>query len=66
MHRFRTDMVDPSSATEAHMYKAFCVMPLLFLKCRVKAVHDLLVCIGRDGFTLSRGLELRTQWDGMI
>ena len=36
------------------------------LKRRLKAVHDLLGCNGRDGFALSRSLELGAQWDFIL
>ena len=44
------------------MYKDHSLVHLLNLNRRLKAVLDLLRCIARDGFTLSRGFELHFQW----
>ena len=60
--RFRADIADPSSATDVHMFLDCSLVPVLYLKRRLEAVHGLLGCIGCDRFALSRGLELNTQW----
>ena len=66
VRRFRASISDPTSATEVHMFKDSSMVPLLALKRRLDAVHSLLVGIGREGFTLSRGLELHTQWQCVL
>ena len=36
--------------------------PLVDLRRRLRAVLDVILAIGRSGFTVSRGLELARQW----
>ena len=58
IRRHRPNMTDPVDATEVHLYRSHSVAPLLALKKKLRCVACLLLGIGRDGFTLSRGLEL--------
>ena len=66
VHRFRTDIADPSSAIEAYMYRDCSLVHLLDEKRTLRTVHDLLGCLGRKGFTLSAGLELDAQRDCIL
>lgn len=55
---FRFCVADPSAATEVHMFRDSSMTPLLMLRQRLGAVHSLLESIRREGFSLSRSLEL--------
>ena len=64
--RLRGDVADPTSASEAHVFRDCSIAPLRVLKRRLRAVSDLLRSIGRNGFTSSGGLELDVQWEGVL
>ena len=61
VRRFRTDIANPTSAAEIHTNKDHPSASLLDLKWKLKAVLDVLGGLGRNGFTLSRGVDLQTQ-----
>ena len=58
--------VDPLDATEVHLFRSQSVAPLLTVKKRLRSVASLLSAIVRDGYTLSRGLELDKQWSCVL
>ena len=66
MCRYRPSLVDPLDATEVHLFRSQSVAPLLTVKKRLRCVACLLSAIVRDGFTLTRGLELNKQWSRIV
>ena len=64
--RYRPDASDPVDATEVHMYRCRSIAPLRAFKERLRCVESLISAIERDGFTLSRGLELHRQWSCIV
>ena len=66
MRRYRPSAVDPTDATEAHLFRSRSIAPLLTLKKKLRYVACLLSAINRDGYTLARGLELDEQWSGVM
>ena len=66
VRRFRPDLDDPASASEVHLYRCCSVAPLLTPKRRLRAVASLLRSVARNGFTLSRALDLDNQWSCII
>ena len=48
------------------MYRDSSIAPLLDLRHQLKVVHDVLVEMVRNGFSLARSLELAAQWDCVL
>ena len=62
----RPDLVDPTCASEVHLYRNHSIAPLLTLKSRLRVVLSLLDGIADRGFTLHRALEPGRQWSAVI
>ena len=62
MRRYWPRLVDFLDATEVHLFRSQSVAPLLTVKKRLRSVACLLSAIIRDGFALTRCLELNKQW----
>ena len=58
VHRFHTEIADPSDASEVHMSRDHSFALLLDLKRRLKAVLDVHSGVSWYGLTLSRGWSL--------
>ena len=57
---------DALDAADIFLYRDFSIAPLLDMRRRFKAVMDLLDAMVRYGVSLSRSVELTTQWDQIL
>ena len=64
--KMRTDLVDPTSASEGHLFRNHSLAPLLSLKSRLKAVLNLLESVAHNGLTLGRSLQFDRQWSAVL
>ena len=66
VRRARPNAADALDAADIFLYQDFSIAPLLDMRRRFKAVMDLLDAMIRYGVSLSRSVELTTQWDQII
>ena len=63
VRRARANASDALDAADVFLYRDLSIAPLLDLRRRFEAVMDLLDAMIRYGVSLSRPVELTTQWD---
>ena len=66
VRRARANVADVFDAADIFLYRDFFLAPLLDMRRRFKAVMDLLDAMIRYGVSLSRSVELTTQWDQIL
>ena len=66
VRRARADIADVFDAADIFFFRDFSLAPLLDMRRGFKAVVDLLDAMIRYGVSLSRSVELTTQWDQIL
>ena len=66
LRRARANIADAVDAADIFLFRDFSLAPLLDMRRRFKAVMDLLDAMIRYGVSLSRSVELTTQWDQIL
>ena len=66
VRRARANIADVFDAADVFLYRDFSLAPLLDMRRRFKAVMDILDAMIRYGVSLSRSVELTTQWDQIL
>ena len=66
VRRARSNVADAVDVADVFLYRDSSLAPLLDMRRRFKAVMDLLDSMIRDGVSLSRSVELTTQWDRIL